>query len=127
MFIMSRTLKFFDHARTVALMSEYKFRHGALLVKSNKIIKASYNKSRAVRFAHKYHLHGTGSLHAEIGCILNLSKERTDGCEIYVVRIAGNGQYAQSCPCSMCQTICSEMGVKRIHYSTHNGFETMRL
>lgn len=124
---MSRIIKFFEHARTVAMMSDYKFRHGALLVSGGKIIKASPNKARAVRFAHRYHHNKAGSLHAEIGCILNLTKEKTDGGEIYVARISADGNFAMSCPCGMCQAICEEMGIKRIHYSTYNGFETMRL
>ena len=124
---MCRTVKFFEHARSVAMTSEYKFRHGALLVRGRKIIKASSNKPRTVRFAHKYHHKGCGSLHAEIGCVLNVDKEKTEGSEIYVVRILANGKFAMSCPCSMCQSICSEMGIKRIHYSKDNGFETIKL
>lgn len=124
---MCRTAKLFDHAKTVAMTSDYKFRHGAVLVKGGKIIRSSFNKARPVSFAHKYHHKGTGSLHAEIGCILNMSFEKTEGCEIYVVRIHADGKFAMSMPCPMCQVVCNEMGIKRIHYSTHNGFETMKL
>lgn len=124
---MCRAEKLFDYAKTVAMTSDYKFRHGAILVRGGKIIRASCNKSRAVWFTNKYHSKGTGSLHAEIGCVLNMEKDRTDGCEIYVVRIMANNDFAMSKPCPMCQMICDEMGIKRIHYSTYNGFETMRL
>ena len=118
----------FETARIVAMSSEYKFRHGAILVRGPSIIKISANKSRAVNIFNDYHKNNRASLHAEIGCILNLRKEVTRGCDIYVCRILANNLFACSDPCEMCQTICAEMGIRKIFYTVEeNVFDWIRL
>ncbi len=119
--------RFFNHAKTIAQSSDFKTRHGAVLVRGGSIIKSSCNKGRPVGFAHRYHRHNRSSLHAEIGVVLNLKKNVTYGCDIFVVRIDKNDKLANSKPCDMCQEICSEMGINRIYYSDTNGFNFIKL
>lgn len=109
--------RFFNTARIQAFKSDYNFRHGAVLVRGGKIINCSCNKKRPVSFAHRYHHNQCGSLHAEIGCVLNMNRIKTEDCDLYVVRIFHDGRFAMSRPCSMCQIICHEMGIRRIYYS----------
>lgn len=112
--------KFFEIAKNEAKKSEYQFRHGAVMIRGGNIITSSFNKARPVNFAHKHHHNNNGSLHAEIGCVLNIEKEKTKGCDIYVVRITKTNDFVISRPCEMCQIICGEMGIKRIYYSIAN-------
>lgn len=120
--------RFFENARTAAFLSEHSFKHGAVLVKGGKILKAACNKARSVRFAHKFHHAKHGSLHAEIGVILNLDKKTTYGTSIYVVRILKTGEFVMSRPCEMCQLIAQEMGVKEIFFTGIDGqFNEMKL
>lgn len=123
-----RSKKFFENARAVAHCSNYKFKHGAILVRGGSIIKSAYNKGRPVSFLNKFHKNNRASLHAEIGCILNLDKRKTANCDIYVIRLDAAGKFALSKPCAMCQLACKEMNIRRIYYSVdENNFEMLKL
>ncbi len=113
--------RLFEIAQGIAALSTHKFKHGALLVKGSNVIHFSINRNRPVRFANKFRKDNNGTLHAELGCILNLSKEVTKGCDIYVVRVLSSGKLAMSKPCDMCQAACHVMGIKRMFYTDNKG------
>lgn len=120
-------LRFFEYAKKAAGFSSHQFHHGAVLVRGGKVIKTSFNDPRPIKFTHKHHHAHRGSLHAEIGVLLNLTKDKTKGADIYVCRVLKDGTYRNSKPCSMCQIIAQEMGIKRIKFTTDKGFDTIQL
>ena len=123
-----RVEKFLDHCKTIATGSDFKFRHGAILVNCNNIIRSSCNSPRPIIAFNKFHPNRIASLHAEIGCILNMKLEQTRGCDIYVCRILRNNKFANSYPCEMCQAVCSKMGIRKIYYSiADNDYGVLKL
>ena len=81
--------KFIQLARRVALQGSYGgYKHGAVLVKGGSIINVSHNKDKFCSFGSRFRKRdeGTATLHAELGCILNLDRSIRNGTTIYFVR-----------------------------------------
>lgn len=130
-------------AKSVAIQSEQlPFRHGAVLVSGKTIANTAHNSSRFCAFANRFlaesknfknssklqnldrykikkPIHGT--LHAEIGAILNQSPDVTRNADVYVVRVNRTGNLANSFPCPMCQATMIFVGIRRVFYSSEDG------
>ena len=112
--LLNRTLKH-------ALSSECHQQHGAMLVKSGRIISLSVNKNynNADMFCNnlfnKYR--DKISIHAEIAAIKGVSEDVVKGSTIYVARVLKNGGPGLSKPCKSCEKTLNEMGVKKVIYS----------
>ena len=104
------------------------FHHGALLVKSGKVLNWSSNYPQFNSFAAKFfYPREHASLHAEIGCLLGMNRQSTEGADILVIRIKKQGQLGTSKPCGMCINAAKFCGIKRIFYSTDSGLEVLGL
>ena len=115
---------YLEVAKRMALQSNYgKLKHGAVLVKGNKIVNASCNKGGFCSFGQRFRERtmGTPTLHAELGCILNLDRSVTQGAFIFVVRVGHKGNFMISKPCSMCHAALEHVGVKRVYHTSENG------
>ena len=113
--------RYFNLARNVAFNSEYgKIRHGALLIKGGSIINTCYNKDKFCAFGTRFRDpdRGHATIHAELGCILGMSRSVTAGADIYVCRVNKRGQFRNSKPCAMCHEVLKHVGVKRVYYTT---------
>jgi tRNA(Arg) A34 adenosine deaminase TadA len=110
-------------AKNVAYNSPYgKLRHGAVLIKGGSIINISFNKENYTSFGTRFRnpSRGHATVHAEIGCILGMSRNVTTGSDLYVCRINKEGEFRNSKPCSMCHEALKHVGVKRVYYTTNN-------
>ena len=129
--ITRRNERLFGFAKRMAELSSYgKFRHGAVLVHHGVVLNASHNKDKPCSFGSRFRCRSKGqaTLHAELGAILNMPRESTEGSDIYVVRVNYENQYRTSKHCPMCQEAMRFCGVKRVFYSTEYGhFEMMKL
>lgn len=109
-------------AKRVAVQSEHDhFKHGAVLVKGGSVINASCNKDKFSRFGNRFRntkVCGHATHHAELGCILGLDKNLTQGTTMYVVRMNRAGDLRLSKPCPMCEDILKFCGVKKVVYTT---------
>lgn len=128
--------RYIEVATRVAAESEHsEYYHGGVLVKGGSIIQSSPNKNRYCRFAGRFLKVSKATsgkehrptLHAELGCILGLDRSMTKGSTIYVVRVGKDGDLKLSRPCEMCEAALAFCGVRRVIYSTPDGFEKMRL
>lgn len=107
-------------ARRIALQATYGgIKHGAVLVKGGSIINVSYNKENFCSFGNRFRksTEGKATLHAELGCVLNLDRSVTQGTNIYVVRVGKDGEFKMSKPCTMCQGALKFTGIKRVYYT----------
>lgn len=112
--------RYFSLAKNIAYNSEYgKIRHGALLIKGGSIINTCYNKDKFCSFGSRFRDpdRGYATIHAELGCILGMSRSVTAGADIYVCRINKQGQFRNSKPCAMCHEVLKYVGVKRVYYT----------
>lgn len=123
--------RMFSFAKRMAMMSDYgHFSHGAVLVKCGNVLNASHNKDKTCSFGSRFRCKNLGraTLHAELGAVLNMSRDSTEGADIYVVRVNRTGELRNSKPCEMCKEAMRFCGVKRVFYSTENGlYDMMKL
>ena len=134
--VSSKILRGLNGAANMAIKSELNFRHGSVLISSNRILAGGYNQSRS-----KYGNQCSCCLHAEVSCLHNFVKnvchEPFNGkiknkkwqrvlsrATIYVVRIprvSNNLDYLNySKPCSDCMNILKLYGVKNVIYSDND-------
>ena len=120
----SRLTEALNLARGAALCSEHSFRHGAVLFRRGKVIKAGFNEDRPVRWALSSSMHYDNRkvcqhrMHAEISSMHNVRGHLSKGASIFVVRINAKGEYANSLPCSYCQKTMKRKGIKRCYFTT---------
>lgn len=74
----------------------------------------------------KHYPYFVQSVHAEFSVLmkLNLHKEIKSilGSKIYVYREDKNGNVKRAKPCKYCMKILKEYGVRKVYYSTENGY-----
>jgi len=125
-----KTQKYLDLAARIAEQSSYPhFKHGAVLVKGASVINVSHNKQGFNSFGAKFRKkkQGRATLHAELGSVLNVEKKNTEGSTVYVVRVNRQGSTRLSKPCHMCESAMKHCGVRRVIYSTDDGYECYKL
>ena len=120
MLISNRHKRHIKLARRVAHQSDFhEYRHGAVLVKGNRVLNTSANKNSyklwGQRFRHRDC--GYATHHAELGCILGIDRTITQGATIYVARIGKKGDLRLSKPCPMCESAMRHVGIKKVVYT----------
>ena len=118
-----RNTRYFKIARKAALCSESPdYKHGAVLVKGGSVINTSSNKNRLVSFGSRFckDHDGVATLHAELGAILGIDRNITEGATLYVARVGKDGGFRLSKPCSMCTAAMKHVGVKRVYWTINN-------
>jgi len=105
--------KFLTRALELASESEHNFKHGAVLVKSKKVLSEGMNKYS------KIPVPGIGSIHAEHSALqaCNKNKAMIKDSTIYIARQASYGP-AMSKPCPRCLILLKHVGIKRVFYTT---------
>lgn len=121
--ISNRKQHYFDLARKIARLSTHKFKHGALILRGNRVVSLNHNKATQT---HPKANSKFNTLHAEAAAILS-SKADLKGTDLYVVRVVNNGDTAESKPCRYCQQLIKESGIKRVYYSSDNGYRMYKV
>ena len=94
----------------------YAHRVGAVIFKGSALISTGFNK-------HKTHPECLCfTQHAEFNALLRC-KQRDDlhNLTMYVARLTRTDYISYSRPCSNCQIVIAEAGLKRVYYSDYNG------
>lgn len=119
--VSKKEMRFFEIAEKLAQKSNHpKFKLGAVVVDKNKIIGMGFNKLKTSPKS----LHPWNTRHAELDSILNCYREDLTGCQIYVFRRGKDGRIRKSLPCASCQATIRQMGIKRIHYTVDDGYNS---
>ena len=102
----------------VAQRSQYRWKHGAVVAKGNKVIGFAPNKFRN----HPSVDSDNVSVHAEAAVIRELLKNYSNlkGTTIYIARIASAG-ITMSRPCPNCMKLIISAGIKEIVYTNEMG------
>lgn len=130
-------LNFFRHAREYSLLSDYSgcgqarigcvvVYHGTILAKgcnsdSTHPWQKRYNKARYKDAGNRYL---PEKVHSEIKALSKIKYLDIDfsKVEIYVYRELRSGSLAMSRPCEACMAVIKKMGIKKIHYTTPDGY-----
>lgn len=118
-----RTKRYIDLARKVAVNSAFpEHKHGAILVKGGSVLNVAFNANKFVPWGNRFRSKSCGHAthHAELGCVLGIAREKTQGAVVYVVRIGRMGDMKNSKPCPMCEQILRHVGVKKVIYSIND-------
>lgn len=112
--------RFFSLAKELSKHSDHKIhKHGAVVVNKSRVISVGFNKLKTTpRSPHTYK-----QIHAEMAAIFS-SRANLDGCSIYIFRETKDGCMAESKPCSACMQVIRAAGIKRIFYSTKDGYKS---
>ena len=68
----------------------------------------------------------SSGLHAEMMCLLGLKDMDIDYSKVklYVYREDNDGNLANCRPCPACMELIDRLGIKKIYYTTENGYAT---
>lgn len=125
-------MKYFNYAKNMAEMSICQHKLGCVIVYNNKIIGTGFNSNKTHpiqklynnrRFPEDEHPH---TIHAELHALSPyLHKDIIDWSKVtlYTYRIRRmNNKYGVSRPCESCMALIKKLGIKRICYTTDDGF-----
>lgn len=111
-------------------------RLAAMLVYKNDVIAVGYNKRKSHPLAKRFRKHDQAIyLHAEVDCIRNalrvVDPEILQKCTMYVLRMKRPDDNpkafirAMSKPCTGCQHAVEQFGIKKVYYTTEEGYEEL--
>ena len=121
----------FRAARSVAELSDHpKHKVGAIVVLKHRIISSGFNsniKTHPLQKKYNQYRFSADSphkCHAELSALLPLIKEgkNLSGASIYVYRQHKNEILACARPCRSCMELIKDCGIKRIFYTTEDGY-----
>ena len=125
-----RDLKFFNYAKLVSYKSTYKRVHiGAVIVRKNQVIAEGANLEKSHPVQKKFDKYNPCKredfkhfLHAEVAAIIKTGQTDLSDCAIYIYREDKTGKLAMCRPCPTCVALIKAVGIKKIFYSTEEGF-----
>lgn len=104
-------------ARYLASKSKANKKHGAVIVKSGRVLGTGYNKDKNHPLAiSEEHIKTHASRHAEIEAIRDAGWN-VKGAVLYVARINNFGYDRDSKPCPRCAMIIKESQIKKVIYT----------
>ena len=123
----NREMRFFNVAREVSLLSNFKGPHiGAVVVEGNRILSTAYNSNKTHPLQHRYNIyrhfetydHSQPKSHAEIAALSPLiGKEiNWNRVSIFVYREDQHGNRLCCKPCEACSRLINDLGIKNIFY-----------
>lgn len=129
--MLKKDFHFFDVAKAVSKIDrefpKNRYKIGAIITDKNKIISVGYNQQKTNPIQKKYnkfrpYIVYNPYIHAEIHAILNSKKDSLKGCSIYTYRETKDGKISNSRPCEACMELIKKMGIKKICYTTKDGY-----
>ena len=116
--MLSKTdVSYLNIARYFAEKSEEKKKHGAVVVKSGRVVGTGYNRYKNhPLFISEEHIKMHSSRHAEQVAIKEAGSN-AKGATLYVARVNNQGIDRNSKPCRICQRLIKESGIKRVIFT----------
>lgn len=112
-----REQAFLSVARYFAAKSKARKMHGAVMVKSGRVVGTGFNKDRNSPFVvSPEHIKPHCSVHAEFQAIKEAG-ENAAGSVLYVARVNRQGQDRNSKPCKLCQEVIKQNKIKKVIYT----------
>lgn len=112
-----REKSFLSTARFLATKSKSRHRHGAIVVRSGRVIGTGYNKDKNDPLSiSPEHIKMHCSRHAEISAIRN-ANNNVRGAVLYVARVNRQGRDRNSKPCERCALVINELKIKKVIYT----------
>jgi deoxycytidylate deaminase len=121
---------YFNAAKAISELSDYKQKVGCVVVMGHTIISSGHNshsKCHAIQAKlnkDKLGYECIGLVHAEVDALLPLLKRRTDlsRASIYVYRQHKDGSLGLARPCKSCMSLIRELGIRSVYYTNEGGY-----
>lgn len=110
--ISNKDASFISAASKIARTSDNRFRVGALVVKSGRVLGGSPNITRVSPKTPPNRF----STHAEIAA-MDIASE-TNGATLYIARLNSENKYSISKPCAWCMQKIKQYGINRVVFTT---------
>ena len=112
-----REQSFLSVARYLASKSDSRHKHGAVIVKSGRVLGTGFNKNRNhPDYVSPEHIKSHCSVHAEVDAIRD-AKWKVKGAVLYVARVNNQGKDRNSKPCDRCNVVIQETQIKKVIYT----------
>jgi deoxycytidylate deaminase len=110
---------YLKQAANSAAQSEHGiYKMGAIIVRGSHHLSWGWNKNRT----HPKALNYTRKIHAELDALINTHGWlRSDGADMYVVRITKGLAWATSKPCRDCMILIKEAGIRSVTFIDKDG------
>lgn len=113
----NREKAYLSVARYFASKSKSNKKHGAVVVKSGRVVGTGYNKDRNSPFiVSPEHIKPHCSRHAEVEAIKE-AKGNAFGAVLYVARVNNQGLDRNSKPCKLCEQVINQSNIKKVIYT----------
>lgn len=131
-----REMAYFNSAKSISELSDHRCKLGCVIVDGHRIISSGHNsKTKFHRIQSELDnkffpgYENKGPVHAEVSALIPLIKRRVDlsGTTLYVYRENKDGKLAMSRPCPRCMQLIKEQGIKKICYTTNDGYVDERI
>ena len=131
-----RERAYFNSAKSISELSDHRCKLGCVIVDGHRIISSGHNsKTKFHRIQSELDnkffpgYENKGPIHAEVSALIPLIKRRMDlsGTTLYTYRENKGGKLAMSRPCPRCMQLIKEQGIKKICYTTNNGYADERI
>ena len=121
---------YFSAAKAVSGLSDHKQKIGAVVVMKHRIVSSGCNSDSKTHPLQKYYNQHRFSAdtphkcHAELSALLPLIKDEIDlsNASIFTYRQHKNGELACARPCKSCMALIKDCGIKKIFYTTEDGY-----
>jgi deoxycytidylate deaminase len=111
--------QFLSLASKLAESSELPQKHGAVIVKSGRVLAVGVNRWRNKNIqVTEPEYNPNLTYHAEVDALHRFAD--VTGATIYIARVGKNNEPKFSRPCSRCLVALKEAGIKKIVYTTHD-------
>jgi deoxycytidylate deaminase len=112
-----RETSFLAVAKYFAAKSQSRQRHGAIVVKSGRVLGTGYNKNKNNPMqVSPEHIKTHCSRHAEVEAIRDAGFD-VGGAILYVARVNRQGKTLNSKPCNYCQAVIESTQIKKVIYT----------
>lgn len=126
----SRDRTFFKAAKAISNLSDHHHKIGCVIVDKHRIISSGSNSNtkchpvQANLDKRTFKCECPGKLHAEVASIIPLLKYNIDLSRaiLYTYREHKDGTVAMARPCPRCMEMIKSVGIKKIRYTTNDGY-----
>lgn len=135
--MMGKTNKaYFRAAKAVSELSDYpRHKIGCVIIDKHHIISSGYNsnsKTHPIQSkldTEHFGVECPGKVHAESAALIPLIKNKIDlhNAEIYIYRKHKSNCLALARPCNRCMRLIKMCGIKKLHYTTEDGYAYEKL
>lgn len=120
---------YFRSAQAVSELGDFRVQIGCVVVDKHKIISSGFNCEKghpmqAQIDKEAFNCECLGKKHAEFSALLPLIKQKINltNATVYTYRQHKDGTLAQSRPCPRCLSLIKSCGIRKIKYTTNDGY-----